>query len=64
MAVQVPVMTFSGNEHSRSSSALDIDIDLESFIGVAIDERTESKARENKFKTKVEEKYMLTNCSC
>ena len=33
MAVQVPVLTFSGNEHSRSSPALDDNIELESFTG-------------------------------
>ena len=46
-------MIFSGNEHSRSSPALDNNIELESFTGVAIDERTESKATESKFKTEV-----------
>ena len=51
MAVQVPVLTFSGNEHSRSSPALDNNIELKSFTDVAIDERTESKATESKTKT-------------
>ena len=60
----VQVLTFSGNEHSRTLLALDNHIELKSFTDVAIDERTESKARESKFKTKVGEKYMLTNCSC
>ena len=64
MAVQVPVLTFSGNEHSRSSPALDNNIELKSFTDVAIDERTESKATKSKFKTEVEENYPLTNCSC
>ena len=41
MAVQVPALTFSGNEHSRGSLALDDNIELESFIGVAIDKRKE-----------------------
>ena len=58
----VPVLTFSGNEHSRSLLALDDDIELESFIDIAINERTESKARKSKFKTEVEENYLLTNC--
>ena len=62
MAVQVPVLTISGNEHSRSSLALDNNIELESFTGVAIDERTKSKAMKSKFKTKVEENYPLKNC--
>ena len=62
MAVQVPVLTFSGNEHSRSSLALEDDIKLKSFTDVAIDERTESKATEGKFKTEVEENYPLMNC--
>ena len=61
MAVQVPVLTFSGNEHSRTSSALDDNIELESFTDVAIDERTESKATESKFKTEVEVKYPTEN---
>ena len=64
MAVQVPVMTFSGNEHSRSSPALDNNIELKSFTDVAIDERTESKAMESKIKTEVEDNYPLTNCNC
>ena len=58
MAVHVPVLTFSGNEHSRTSSALG----LESFTDYAIDERKESKATKSKFKTEVEEIYLLTNC--
>ena len=62
MAVQVPVLTFSGNEHSRSSLALEGDIELKSFTDVAIDERTKSKATEYKFKTKVKENSPLTNC--
>ena len=36
----MPVLTFSGIEHSRTSSALDNNIGLESFTDVAIDERT------------------------
>ena len=59
----VPVLTFSGNKHSRSLPALDNDIELESFTGVAIDERTESKATKSKFKTEVEDNYLLTNCN-
>ena len=55
-----PVLTFSGNEHSRSSLALDDDIELESFIDIAINERTESKARKSKFKTEIEENSLLT----
>ena len=35
-----PILTFSGNEHSRTSSALDNNIELKSFSDVAIDERT------------------------
>ena len=62
MAVQVPVLTFSGNEHSISSPALGNDIELESFTDVAIDERTESKAMRSKFIKEVEENYPLTNC--
>ena len=65
MAVQVPVLTFSGNEHSRSSSALVFltsnDIELGSFTDVAIDERTESKATMSKFKTEVEERVLNDN---
>ena len=49
MAVQVPVLTFLGNEHSRISLALDNNIELESFIRVTIDERTDSKAKKSKF---------------
>ena len=48
----VPVLTFSGNEHSRSLPAIDNNIELESFTDVAIDERTESKAKKSKFKQK------------
>ena len=40
----VPVLNFSGNEHSRTLPALDDDIELKSFTDVAIDERTESQA--------------------
>ena len=61
MAVQVSVLTFSGNEHSRSSLALDNNIELESFTDVAIDERKESKAMENNVKSKLEENTWLTN---
>ena len=50
MAVEVPGLTFSGNEHSRTSSALDTDIELKSFTDVGIDERTESKATKSKIK--------------
>ena len=68
MAVQVPVLTFSGNEHYRSSLALvfltNNDIELESFTDIAINERTESKAMESKIKTEVEDNYLLTNCNC
>ena len=56
MAVQVSVLTFSGNKHSRSSSALGNNIELLSFTDVAIDERTESEVSESNFKTEVEEK--------
>ena len=49
IAVQVPVLTFSGNEHSRTLPPLDNDIELGSFTDVAIDERKESKAMKNKF---------------
>ena len=61
---QVPVRTSSGKEHSRSLLTLDDNIELESFTDFAIDERTESKATKSKFKTEVEENYLLTNCSC
>ena len=64
MAVLVPALTFSGNEHSRSSLALDDNIELKSFTGDVTDERTESKATKSKFKTEVEDNYPLTNCSC
>ena len=37
------------------------DIEHKSFTDVAIDERTESKATESKFKTEVEENSPLTN---
>ena len=56
------LLTFSGNEHSRSSPALDNNIELKSFTDDTIDERTESKAMESKFKTEVEENSVLTNC--
>ena len=62
MAVKVAVLTFSGNEHSRSSLALDNNIELKSFTDIAIDERRESKATESKFKTEVEANTPLTNC--
>ena len=61
MTVQVPVLTFSCKEHSRSSPALDIDIELKRFTDVAIDERTESEATKSKIKTDVEENYPLMN---
>ena len=60
MAVKVAVLTFSGNEHSRSSLALDNNIELKSFTDVAIDERTESKAKESKINTEVEANLLLT----
>ena len=62
IAVQVPFLTFSGNEHSRSSLALDDYIELESFTDVAIDEKKQSQAKKSKFKTEVEENYPLTFC--
>ena len=62
MAVQLPVLTFSGNERSRSSTAADNDIELKSFTDVAIDERAESEVTESKFKNEVEENSPLTNC--
>ena len=62
IAVQVPVLTFSGKEHSRSSLALDNNIELKSFIDVAFDERTKSNAMESKFRIEVEENSLLTNC--
>ena len=46
MAVQVSVLTSSGNEHSKSSRPLEEEIELKSFTDVAIDERRESKAKE------------------
>ena len=49
-------------EHSRSLSALDDDIELNSFTDVAINETTESKATKSKIKTEVEENYPSTNC--
>ena len=52
MAVQVPSLTFSGNEHSRSSLALDDNIELKSFIGVAIDERKGSELQRINLKQK------------
>ena len=45
----VPVLTFSGIKDSRTLSALDHDIELESFTDVAIDESMESKATKSKF---------------
>ena len=60
----MPVLTFSGIEHSRSLLALDDNIELESFTDVTIDESTESKATKSKFKTEVEDIYPLTNCNC
>ena len=62
MAVQLPVLTFSGNEHSRSSPALDNNLELNSFTDLAIDERTKSKANKSKIKTEVEENDLLTYC--
>ena len=63
MAAQVPFLTFSGNDHSRNSTALvfciNNDIELKSFTSVAIDERTESKATQSKFKTEIEENSLL-----
>ena len=47
IAVQAPVLTFSGNEHSRSSPAHDDNIELKSFTEVAIDERTEPEVSES-----------------
>ena len=60
----VPVLTFLGNEFSRTSPALDNNIELKSFTDVALDERTESKATKSKFKREVEDNYLLTNCNC
>ena len=62
MAALVPVLAFSGNEHSRSSTALDNNIELKTFTDVATDKRTESKASESKFKTEVEKNSQLKNC--
>ena len=57
MAVQVPVLTFSGKKHSISSLALvfytNKDIELKNFTDVAIDKRTESKATKSKIKIEV-----------
>ena len=64
MTARVPVLTFSDNEHSRSSQALDNGIVLKSFTDVTINERTKSKATKSKFETKVKENDLLTNCSC
>ena len=61
MAVKVPVLTFSSNEHSRSSPALVDNIELEIFTDVSIDERTESEVTESKFKAKVETNDPLIN---
>ena len=56
-------LSFSDNEHSRSSPAYvfctNNDIEVKSFTDVAVDERTESKATETKFKTEVEENSLL-----
>ena len=61
-----PILTFSGNAHSRRSLALvfckNNDIELKSFTDIAIDERAESEATESKFQTEVEENSVLTNC--
>ena len=38
------------------------DIELKCFADIAIDERTESKAMESKFRTEVEENSLLNNC--
>ena len=66
MAAQVPFLTFSGNEHSRSSPPLvfctNNDIELKSFTDVANHERTELKATESKIITEVEDNPLLTNC--
>ena len=43
----VPLLTLSGNEHSRSLLTLDDNIELDSFTDVAIDEIIESKAKEH-----------------
>ena len=43
----------SSSEHSRSLLGLDDDI-----------ESKESKATKSKFKTEVEDNYLLTNCNC
>ena len=58
----VPLLNFSGKEHSRSFPTLDNDIELNSFTDVAIDERTELKATKSKIKKEVEENYPFTNC--
>ena len=59
MAAQVPVLTFSDNDHSRSSLALvfrtNNDIELKSSIGVANHERTQSEVNKSKFKTEIKE---------
>ena len=60
--LMVPLLTLSGNEHSRSLLTLDDDIELDSFTDVVIDETTESKATKSKIKTEVEENYPSTNC--
>ena len=66
MAAKVPVLLFSGIEHFRNSLALvfctNNDIELKSFTNVAIDERTESKAKESNSKTEEEKKFPGTNC--
>ena len=62
MTAEVPVLTFSGNEHSRSLLALDDNIELISFTDVAFDDRINPKATKSIFKTEVEENSPLTNC--
>ena len=42
-SLMVPVLTFSGNEHSRSSPTLDNHIEHKSFTDVSIDETTENQ---------------------
>merc|ERR1711954_71453 len=55
-----PVLTFSGNENSRSFLTIDDDVELDSFTDVAIVETTESKATKSKIKTEVEHSGSLS----
>ena len=62
IAVQVPILTFSDNEHSRSSPALDDNIDSRVLLMLLLMKEQNQKPTKSKIKTEVEENYLLTNC--